>query len=353
MKRVLIILFFTSSFFSINAQNINELVEYYSKGELDKAFEVSTALISVDEENRIYNQMHGRILTDIKKYAEAIPYLVRAIEIDDNKTDISAWAHGFLGQCYFSLGQYENSEKSLKKCIILNATKNSVKYANKRLFLFGFNDYFSDWKIIDTENIRFHIQFPKKIMDINAFIAEREKAFIEIQNNLGSTLLKKIDFFVWDNKSEPLEKFKIRLGFADPLNVCLYSHKNQTIGHEMTHVISHYIGKNPTKTGIINEGLAIYFNMRKDNKFKTLERTIKQGNYKNLKVMEFWMNWQNYSDKISYPLAGAFMEALIEKYGISKLKPLFINQSYENAKELLGDDLDKLISDFEKRIESV
>ncbi len=349
MKRILIFLFLTNIFILVKGQDVNQLIEYYSKGELIKAKEISTKLIDVDSIGA-FNQLHGRVLADLGEYHEAIPYLIKAIEIDRNKTDISGWAHGYLGQCYFMLGQYDESKKSLNNCIQLKATRNSVKYANKRYFFFGFNDYFSSWKIIETENIRFHFQYPEKIVNIDSFMAHREKALCKIKSQLGSTLPKKVDFFVWDNKTEPMEKFKINLGFAAPSDVCVYTHNYQTVGHELTHVISYYIGQNSVKTGLINEGLAVYFNMENNDKIESLKTIIKDGEYENIKIVDFWENWQNYSDRISYPLAGAFVQGLIDKYGIEKLKPIFVNQTYETAKKILGVDIDKYIDDFEKEI---
>jgi len=351
MKRlIIIILFFTNYLLTASGQSNNKLIEYYSKGELNKALEISTKLISKGDENGVYFQIHGRILADQGKYADAIPFLLKSIKKDGNKTDISGWAHGYLGQCYLLLGQYENSKRSLNNCIRLNATKNSIKYANKRLFLFGFNNYFSSWEMIETEHFRFHIQDPEKIDNIDVFVQLREKAFNEITSSLNCRLIKKIDFFVWDNKMEPKKKFKMNLGFASPLTLCVYSHKRQTVGHEMTHVISNYIGKSPKKTGLINEGLAVYFNMENDDKIETLKMTIKNSKYDPIKVIDFWNDWRNYPDRLSYPLAGAFIQKLIDSYGIERLKPLLINQTYKKAKELFGNGLDELIKEFEYEV---
>ncbi len=353
MKRIFIFLILSGSILAVKAQSTGDFIAYYSKGEINKAFEVSSALISGDTENALNNQLHGRVLADMGRYAEAVPYLEKAIITDGNKTDISAWAHGYLGQCYFVLGRYSDSEKSLKDCVNLNLTRNSRIYAQKRLFLYGFDEYFSDWKIIETENIRFHIQLPENIRNLEHYIALREKAFKKIQAELGTTIPKKTDFFIWDNADEPKEKFDISLGFADPSIASVYTHKNQTVGHEITHVISHYLSPNPVRTGFINEGLAVYFDMRKGDKFRALEEAVKNGGYKDLKIEDFWLNWQKYPDTISYPLAGAFLELLINKYGISELKPLLANQSLENAQKLFGPDLDILIKDFEKKIASI
>ena len=350
MKGLLFISFFALNLMTLRGQTIRELSDTYSKGQLEKSLELSNVLKSSEADNAEFNHLYGRTLADLSNFQDAVPILLKAIKLDNNKTYISGWSHGYLGFCYFMLGQYDNSKSSLDNCIKLNSTTNSTKFASKRNFLYGFDSYFSTWKIIETKNIRFHIQYPDKIVNIDSFINIREAALLKIVGILGSTLPKKIDFFVWDNKEEPMEKFKINLGFADPSSACVYAHKYQTISHEMAHVISFYIGKDVNKSALINEGIAVYFNMANDNKMTQLKTVILKGNYTNLKVMDFWNNFRNYSDDISYPFAGAFIQTLIDKYGIEKLKPLFINQTYDNAKKLFGEEFDSVISEFEKQI---
>ena len=350
MKRYGFILLLFCICFSVNSQSLKELSELYFKGNLNEALTMSTELLQNDANNGSFNLMHGRVLADMRKWTEAVPYLNRAIEIDRGNTEVSGWGYGYLGQCYFMLGRYEESEKSLKKAVKLKATENSVSYAQKRIFSFGFDKYFSKWQIIETENIRFHIQNPKNFTNLESFVAKRQRAFEDISAKLGSKLPKKIDFFVWENPEEPYEKFKIKLGFASPEIVSLYSHRNQTPGHEMTHIISHYMSVNSVKTPLINEGLAVYLDMTYISRIWVIRDVMKRHCIEHLEVQGFWTKWEDFPHEVSYPFAGAFMEAMIKKYGLENLKPLLVNQTYENARLLFGEDFDLLIKSFESMI---
>ncbi len=350
MKRIFILFVFTCILTSAKSQTIKEVTDYFGRGELEKAYTLSSELIKLDSLDKVAIHMHGRVLADLGKHHEAVPYLLKSIELDCSKTEVTGWAHGVLGQCYFMLGKYKESEDALKKCIQLNSTPNSVKYAEKRMFAYGFDKYFSKWTIVETEHIRFHIQKADKYTNLEVFTKQREDAFVKIQNELGSQLPKKIDFFVWVDKKEPMKKFKMNLGFANPETACIYSHSRQTVGHEITHVLSHYIGKNLSKTGLINEGIAVYFNMESGEKMDQLKKVMESKNYKNLKVMDFWYNFRDYNDEISYPFAGAFMEKLVKTYGIENLKPLLVNQTYESALAIYGTNFKTVIEEFEKEV---
>ncbi len=353
MKHILIFILVAGLFTNTKSQTIQEITDLFGKGELDKAYVISSELTKSDSLNKTAIHMHGRILADLGKYLEAVSYLQKSIELDSSKTEITGWAYGVLGQCYFMLDKYEESGIALNKCIKLNSTPNSVKYAKKRMFGYGFDKYFSKWTIVETEHIRFHIQKANKYTNLEVFTKLREEAFVKIQDELGSQLPKKIDFFVWVDKKEPLKKFKMNLGFANPETVCIYSHSRQTVGHEITHVLSHYMGENPSKTGLINEGLAVYFNMVHGKKMDFLKDVMKSKNYTNLKVMDFWNNFRNYKDEISYPFAGAFMEKLVSTYGIENLKPLLVNQTYESALAIYGTNFNSVIEEFEKEVNSI
>jgi len=56
------------------------------------------------------------------------------------------------------LQKYEASKKYLDECINLNATKNATNDAYGKSLLAGFNEFYKDWKIVETDNFRFHFQ---------------------------------------------------------------------------------------------------------------------------------------------------------------------------------------------------
>lgn len=351
MKKLLIycLLLFNGSL--AFAQNLDSIGLLYSTGKIEKAYLQSSKIINEYPENSQLVLFHGRILVDLGRYAEGKTYLTKAIALDNDKTYVSAWAWAYLGHACFMTSDYLNSEDALKRCLKLNATENVNKYANNRMFSFGFDKYFSDWKIIETEHLRFHIQTPAEIKNVENFTAQREMVFVDISQKLGVTLPKKIDFFVWDNAVEPKTKFNITLGFAYPEFVCIYAQKNQTKGHEMAHVLTHYIGKVQSKTGLINEGVAVYFNQNGDNKLSVVKDLMSKNGVSQVSIKELWEHWEKGDMRFAYPLAGAFVTELVDKFGIGGLKALLADQTYENAIKLYGNKIDETILDFEKKLE--
>ncbi|MEX2232094.1 MAG: hypothetical protein WD824_08040 [Cyclobacteriaceae bacterium] len=55
---------------------------------------------------------------------------------------------GILGTCYFMTQEYDKSKKALGECIDLNATKNATQYAQKRIVLFGHDDFYRNGKLL-------------------------------------------------------------------------------------------------------------------------------------------------------------------------------------------------------------
>jgi len=338
-------------FIACSSNDIDTVSQLYAKGELEKAFEISSKLIEKDTLDPVLTMMHGRILVDLHKYEEGNRFLKKAIDFNDEPW-ISAWALAYLGQSYYMTKDYEESEKSLRACLKLDATKNVNEYANKRMLLFGFSNYFDDWRIVETDHIKFYLQTPSDITDIQSFIDRREDAFSVIAETFECNIPKKIDFYVWNDEIEPLEKFNISLGFADPEKAIIYSHRNQTAGHELTHIITHYSGEpNKVKTGLINEGVAVCFNQNGKQTFKNLQNISKASLGDKVYVEKLWKNWQVVNNSISYPVAGLFVNELINEFGMPKFKELLVNQTYDNALNIYGDELIVFISNFEKKID--
>lgn len=350
MKKILINLFLVLAFSPAFSQNLDLFSEYYTTGEFEKAYEQSSQLIKEYPEKPEVVVMHGRVLVDMGQYNEGKEFLNKAISLDKDKSWISAWAWAYLGHAAFMTENYEFSKEALKNCLKLNATQTVNRFANRRMFSFGFDDYFNDWKIIETANLRFHIQMPSEIINIQDFIEQREEAFCNINKTLGAKIPKKIDFFVWNNADEPKKKFNLSLGFASPEFACVYSQKNQTKGHEITHVITHYIGKSKNKTGLINEGTAVYFNQTKENKLENAKNYMAKINIASISVKDLWKDWTMVDQGLSYPLAGAFVSEFVNKFGEDGLIKILPDQTYENSRKIFGEELDTLIGTFEKKL---
>ncbi len=351
MKTIITPIFVLLSLIAFGQNNaISDLWKLYSARDFESAIEKAKPLLNNDPNNADLNLIIGRAYADKADYQNAVPYLLTTTENDTNNSWRKAWAYNYLGTCYFMLQKYEEAEKYLNECIKLNATKNATNDAYGKSLLFGYNEFYNSWKIVETEHFRFHFQ-KMNDEDIAIYTSVREKAFTKINSFFNSALPKKIDFFVWESREDAKSVLKANLGFAKPEFSVVHSHYQQTKGHEMTHVISNYSTTMLAKTGLINEGTAVCFDQTTHDKEKIVKGWLK-ANSKKVAIKEIWSNWGAYPTELTYPLSGLFVKALIEKFGQEKFIAFFGDQSYEHAKTVFGDELDKFINTFEGKINS-
>lgn len=313
---------------------------------------LSVKYLSQFPNDKLVNHYLGRSLYLSNKADDSVIYLKKAIELDNDSSWISAWSYLFLGDYYLDKNETLLSREMYDKVILLNKTKNSVIRAKQHIF--ELTDFRKDFKQYSTKHINFYFEKPKSIDDINKYINDREEAFLSICNELKVNLDFKIDFFVWDNTDEIYEKYGVNLGFSISDKNIIHSHKLQTIGHEMTHVIVHKLySKNGIKTGLINEGIAVYYDHNNLYPIEERLKNISTENKKNVSIKDLWSNWGRQHSKLTYPISGGFIKYLIDKEGINKMILLLKNQSYLNAKDIYGNEIDKLIIEYEELIRTI
>lgn len=333
--------------FIVNGQSpqVQEIGKLYMSGKYVQAIDKAIEYLKSEPDNLDCKVILGRALTDMGKYNEAIPHLQYAIDRDNSWR--KAWALGYLGTCYYMLSDFEKSESVLKSSIKLNATKNATNFSARRVGIFGYDDFYKNWTIKESKNIRFHFQNISD-QEIKLYVESREKAFNEINKFFESSLPKKVDFFVWNSRDDARRIVHANLGFAEPAYCIVHSHFQQTKGHELTHVISNYSNQITQKTGLINEGTSVCFDLANRNDEKLVFDWVRQNNQK-IDIKDIWANWKKYPHEFTYPLSGLFVGELISKFGKEKFLAFFTNQTYENAKTVFGNELDILIDKFEHK----
>lgn len=349
MKKYFTLILILSSLISVGQNpTIEDLWKLYNSHDFKSVLEKAKPLIENEPNNLDLNSILGRMYTDLGNYKDAIPYLDFTVKNDKNNSWQKAWALGYLGTCYFMEQKYEESEKSINECISLNSTKNATNDAYGKSLLFGFDEFYKNWKIVETANFRFHFQNMNDT-DIEKYITFREKAYTEINDFFKSKLPKKIDFYVWESREDAKKILRKNLGFANPDFCIVHTHYQQTIGHEITHVISNYTSAISNKTRFINEGTAVCF----DQSLQDREKQVKDWmitNNKPIDIKDYWENGNEYAEEILYPLSGLFVRELLDNFGNDKFLEFFKNQTYENAKSVFGDQLDNVIQAFENKI---
>jgi tetratricopeptide (TPR) repeat protein len=336
---------------SAAAASTEEISKLFQERKHDRVFEASQEFLKHSSNNLEVLSIVGRSLVELGRFEDALVYLERTVVVDTNQTWAAAWALAYAGYAHYGLGHHDAARTNLAASLKSKATRNVVSFAQQAQLLLGLTDHYRDWSLVETEHFRFHFSPETMRLDTNRFAVVRELAFTNINHFFAAKLPKKIDFFVW-NKSEDAEKLGLgTLGFARPEMCIVHSRYNQTVGHEMTHVISHQAFHPVSKSGFINEGIAVYFDQTRRHRLANAREAVRQSKLTKLNLKEYWQGRQSRSETLSYPVAGAFIERLMERGGPEKLKQLASDQSFESARRIYGADLDEWIATFEKELQ--
>lgn len=343
---VLLFLCLVLSTLQTYSQSIEEIQEHYVRKDFAKVISLGLQALESDPENALVNSVVGRALTDSKKFKEAIPYLIKGLAEKDNPKWVIAWSHTYLGLCYYFTDEILKAQEHFNACIRLNATKNSTQHAERRLKAFQLDEYYKSWHSIETVHFRFHFQNKKDIPDIASFNDLREKAYENINKFFKGTPPKKIDFYVWSDADAGKSQLGKNVGFAIA-DLCIINvMKNQTRGHEITHILLEY-GLHPIiKTGFINEGTATFFDQTDRNRMEVAKEAIAEIE---IKVLDLWDNPDKYTSDLNYTVGSAWIEYLNKKGSEAQLKKLLAEQTSAAAK-LIYQDFDDLLSEFENAL---
>lgn len=338
---ILVVLFVAQTGYSQNS----EMSVAFKNNDYQKVLELCNIKLQSDSNDINAILGKGRAYTGLNDFKLAIPYLLKAKDRATANWQTS-WALIDLMSSYFSIGEIEKAKECYNEALKIKGTSNSTSTLKKLGLLFGFDSYYNKWETVEKNNIIFHFQKTSSIPNLDNYIKERVIAYSNINDFFSSEMPKKIDFFVWKSNAEAKKILGASLGFSKPQNCISHNRPNQTSGHEITHCISFWRDKDNVRTRLINEGMGVYFDQTNSNrmeKAKAVASDIK------IDIKDMWINERKYPEQLFYPVAGAWVEALI-LYDKVKFLKLSKNQTYENAFIIYGDEINILIEEFNNKV---
>jgi len=337
---------------SIFAQNHDkELRDLYYSAQFNQLIQVSAEYLESDSLNPVFNLWHGEGLVELGFFNKGKPYVQKAIEYIGDNDSRKAWALNYLARIEFLTQNKLKAKQLFIDCIASNTSPKAIESSKFLLVELGLHDFYSDFEVVESEHITFHFQPNSIVNNKDEFVELREKAFQKISEFFGVKIPKKIDFIIW-NSNEDAKKLGIKsLGYANAKFCVIHSRSNQTRGHEITHVITHYLANDQIKTRFINEGIAVCFDLSNNNRLEIINnQKEKDSTQVIVSIKEAWTNPKAYPEWVYYPLAGEFVFRILDKWGKNKLIDLIKNQTYENALLIYGEELNAIISELENEI---
>ncbi|OFY98918.1 MAG: hypothetical protein A3K10_05700 [Bacteroidetes bacterium RIFCSPLOWO2_12_FULL_31_6] len=287
----------------------------------------------------------GRAYTSLNEFNLAIPYLLKVKNNATESWQIS-WSMIDLMTSYYGLGKINEAKEYYDKALKIKGAISSESSLKNLGLLFGFDIFYETWETVEKDNITFHFQKTSSVNNLDNYIKERELAFSNINAFFISNMPKKIDFFVWKSNADAEKILHTSLGFTKPQYCVSHNRSDQTKGHEIAHNISFWRDKNNVRTRLINEGIGVYFDQSNLNRMTNARKVAVDTK---IDIKDMWLNGNNYQEQTIYPVAGAWVGALA-LFDKKKFLTLSVNQTYENALIIYGDELDSMIEEFNKRV---
>lgn len=324
------------------------LWELYGQGRFEEVIAQGKALINTGQGTAQVNLAVGRSLADTGSFAEAIVFLEGAVEGDRDHTWVYAWAQVYLGSCHWKQGDDQRARRAWIIARDVAATRNATRSAVGNLHAFGLAERFDSWSRFTSDHFRF--LFSDRLVDLDraAFARQHEDAYGRISKWFGGGPTESVLFVVWAEQTEADEAGMPPLGFAKPELNLVHCLVQQTVGHEMTHVISYNALAPTVRTGLVNEGTAVHFDQTHRDRMETARGAVAAAEgVPVVTVAALWQDWSLLPADVSYPLAGAWIEILIEKGGKERFLEFFADQGLEHARQVYGSDLEDWMQDFE------
>ena len=335
IKIFITFLFILFQFSSIGQSK--ELKKLFSKGKYDQLIEKAQLMLKENASDSHLNSILGRAYTNSKQFEKAIPYLEKAIELENVSDDVRGLSKAYLAKCYFTRGEKQKAVAYLKECQNGRGSRDANRYANKYLRLFQEDIYYKAWELIESDSIRFHFQDKKKLKNAGEYMQKAVVNYNRIVALLNAMPTKKIDLFIWTDRNEAFRKLDRQLGFSNAdlaiVNV-YYAEENE---YELCHMMSNRSLQPKFTSMIIKEGLGVYIDQNDKNLLQFARDRVTNDQFS---FFELWEEPLKYERNLSYPVGAAFIEFLLNKGGKKKLKEFLKNQTIENGEKVYPDFLE-------------
>lgn len=207
------------------------------------------------------------------------------------------------------------------------------------------------WMTMERNNIIYYFQGTGE-RAASLFTDLHEEAYEDLAQVFNPGLPGKLRLFVWTDWVEAQQKLGIPLGFAYPPDCICHIKFNQTLGHEITHILSYWANGTAAHTysRLVTEGVAVAFDLSGRNKMDNAKEALIGTDIRS--ITDIWSgDYQNAPEDVFYPIAGAFMEYLYKKNMQDEFFALLKNQKQIEAEQIYGKDvLDSIIRDFDAQL---
>ena len=187
---------------------------------------------------------------------------------------------------------------------------------------------YEDWQFYQSEHLTFY--YPQDAWlggYIQAIADDHEWALANIEHALNVTHNGVITFYLYPSEEALFQSTARRSGFAineggEVHSLWRSADDHQSLGHEMTHVISYWTIGEPFEA-LLGEGLAVCLDQSGRDYRQVGRQILSDGDWIPMENL-LGETWFDQPAEIAYPQSGAFVCYLLAKYELDNFKVLYI-----------------------------
>jgi tetratricopeptide (TPR) repeat protein len=332
-----------------------QLSAFYNAKQYRAAIAEAKKLLFDGSNVAVANLIAGRSYADMEEYDSSISYLAEAIRLDGDRGYVSGWAHAYLGHALIKTNMRDSGIAELKTSIRLNKTENSTKYARHILLsTIDVNEISDRLHLLKVESawMTYYFQDTGKLaVIVSQYIGRHDSAYRVLSHIFNPRLPAKPAFYVFTNQRKAERALGRTLGFSLPEEARCFSMQDQTLGHELTHVLSYwaYGRKTANLSRFIDEGISVCFDLTHRDVYATAGTAIKNNSFRK-SVTDLWAASRNYPDELTYAVGGAFVRYIYTTVSAADFQTFVKDQTETRLKSILKDDYDSFIARFDAKV---
>ncbi len=199
---------------------------------------------------------------------------------------------------------------------------------------------YGDWMTMDSQHVL--VRYPKdhpRRSDMRAYAARLDAAYEAIRTKLGIDFNDKVTVFLYVSDEQGRRFTGRTLAFAAPEDRTVHQKIDNTIGHELVHVLALAVGY--AQVPLFGEGLAVWLDGETEQSHH--DRAAQLLRDQKLPSLENLLAHFRADEAVTYPAAGSFVGFVIETCGIDALKRIYLAPDpVASAPVTLGHGLDEL-----------
>jgi len=326
-----------------------DLYGLYKNRNLQGCLDAALPRLAQSPEDRDLNQIVGRCLVEIGRPGEARPYLEKVI----NGPGPKDWRYAFA---FLNLGvvQWWAEDREGARATWTTATTDpglSVVATDGQIKLktSGLAKDYVDWAEVSGKHV--HCRFTPSLAtgDREAFVRQADESWVRLAAFFGGKPDRRVDVLVWPDAATAARVAGVpMLGCSyDDLWV-VHTLIDLPVGRYLSSVFMKWVARTSEPVRFFNEGVGeICDGNAGADRLAAARAAVAAAQITEVDIPRWWQDYQTIPWSALKPVAGAFVQTLLDRGGREKFLLLLQKPTYVEARAIYGQEpLRVIIAEF-------